>query len=131
MKPARRKLSRSRCPVERVTDDPLKSPAARQRLPKTKTRRPKAASEETDEKPRRGRGRKPSEPRKMELNQIQKEDCQDGGKAVARPGRSTSKRAPAKPGARRAVKDEIEDEEFDRAFERVTDDDRRKTRETF
>ncbi|MFY9610789.1 MAG: Rne/Rng family ribonuclease [Blastocatellia bacterium] len=111
--------------IERVTDEPLEVADARVgQIPAGET----AATEEVDEKPtRRGRSRKKLD--EAETGQAstrsRRKTAKPEEKTAARPGRSTSKRTPAKPGARRAVKGEIEDEESDAAaFERVTDDDR-------
>jgi ribonuclease G len=114
--------------VERVTDEPLEVPGMRvSELPADEVAATEeAVTEETDEKPRRGRARKkPADAETgLALTRSRRKTVKTEEKAVARPSRSASRRGPAKPGARRAVKDEIEDEEFDSAFERVTDDDR-------
>jgi ribonuclease G len=110
--------------VERVTDEPLEVSDARDgEIPADET----AATEDLDEKPKRSRSRKkPSDaeagqaPTRSRTRTPRVEE-----KGAPRAARSTSKRAPTRPGAKRAIKGEVEFEESDSGrFERVTDDDR-------
>ncbi len=107
--------------VERVTDEPLEvANATAGDIPPDETE----TAEEVDEKPRRGRSRR--KPAEAETGQAstrsRRKPARIEEKTAPGPGRSTSKRAPARPGARRVVKED--EESADGAFERVTDDER-------
>ena len=103
-------------PVERVTDDEISLLEAVTEEAQTGA---EAEAAEPEEKSKRGRGRKPSEPRKKLT------------KSEEKPAKATSRKAPAKPPATKRSRRRGEDEgiteptESDSAaeFQRVTDED--------
>ncbi|HSO74755.1 MAG TPA: hypothetical protein VLU47_07945, partial [Blastocatellia bacterium] len=107
--------------VERVTDEPLEALGARvDEMPADEIEAP----EDVDEKPRRGRARKkPADAETVQAStRSRTRTPKVEEKGAPRAGRPASKRAQAKPGARRAIRSEIESPESDSgSFERVTD----------
>ena len=105
--------------VERVTDEPLEAGED--------SAEEESSLEEAEEKPRRGRARKkPADLDAVEgATRSRRKPGRPDEKVAARPGRSSSRKAPAKPGSRRVTKGPEENEEAEAGtFERVTDDDR-------